>query len=63
LFEALFTLPSHAGRKELPCFTSSKKMNNPFDLLIDSYLDHKVGIDTDFLRGDKIYRMAEAGLI
>jgi len=38
-------------------------MNNPFDLLIDSYLDHKVGIDTDFLRGDKIYRMAEAGLI
>ena len=24
-------------------------MNNPFDLLIDSYLDNKIGIDTGFL--------------
>jgi len=25
------------------------KMNNPFDLLIDSYLDNKIGIDPCFL--------------
>ena len=27
-------------------------MNNPFDLLIDSYLDNNIGIDTEFLTED-----------
>lgn len=34
-------------RATLP--TSTKSMNNPFDLLIDSYLEKKVGIDTCFI--------------
>lgn len=35
-------------RKGLSCFIE-QKMNNQFDLLIDSYLDTKVGIDASFL--------------
>ena len=27
----------------------TEKMNNPFDLLIDSYLDNKIGIDPGFM--------------
>jgi len=38
-------LPDH--KDYLAC--STIKMNNPFDLLIDSYLDNNVGIDTGFL--------------
>ena len=35
--------------KELPYRLQNKRMNQHFDLLIDSYLENKVGIDTQFL--------------
>jgi SM-20-related protein len=35
--------------KELPYCPQNKIMNQHFDLLIDSYLENKVGIDTQFL--------------
>jgi Rps23 Pro-64 3,4-dihydroxylase Tpa1-like proline 4-hydroxylase len=48
-FELVFynSCYKRAKRTTLPC--STKTMNNQFDLLIDSYLDNKVGIDTGFL--------------